>query len=865
MRPSQTGGRSPHAPQLTLSWLSPVIDGRWMDSPHQATRELTTILSGHDSAGAILTGEVGDRRETLETALADIATDRAVYRLHGSPFAAASPYGSLSILLASLDVVPPTQFHGMVSALAEFLCPPGGRPAIVIVSHANQMDPGSIMVLAQLAQIDRITLVVHCDQSTEVPVDLTALQRSGKLVGITVLPLTPAASQRLVEDVVGGAVSRFAVTVLWRHSGGSISRLRQLALDCVKAGKLLRAGSCWILSSGPLPRHISVGLSATALSDVAVRQRALLEMLTVCGPMRVGDLIHSGYARELDLLHEDGAIVVRSDHSGRFAHITAVQEAETLAAIEPDRRRELATALEALDPSRFSVLRAANDLVAMGDVLGAVSVTAGAGERSSFRPGTAGVQGLANLAWAESQARAMLGDLDGAEAAVQNSPEGASASRSVLAASVAVARGDISEAHARLDRLPGDHHPELLAPGGFGFTREEIRCRAQAARAEALALGGDQAGALDLLGRLDHELSSYRTQGIADDVISPVQRALLAESMLSVLLTCGQLKRCREVAEAMIGDRHGSPHAIQYADLVLAALDALAGFRDRAAQRASHAAAQLEVVGNAHDLQLAWAIEQFCNTVAGAAVDVESSRLLADPLDGPSGRNMDQSLGRLGWLSELFLAMAAGNLHSAEARTERTLALADRAEAGGLYTVELLALASAFQCGEFWLAHRLIESAERTETANSQAHLLLVRSVLEDDQQLLVTALEELAAACGAGLLELVGSPLLKDLTPQTLRRITDSAAVAAGQKAGGGDLEQDSAPSWMVELTRREREISRLVVAGKKNANIARISGISIRTVEWHLSQIYTKLQLSGRDDLTRLALRHAASQQPS
>ncbi|MFB9074608.1 LuxR C-terminal-related transcriptional regulator [Citricoccus parietis] len=45
----------------------------------------------------------------------------------------------------------------------------------------------------------------------------------------------------------------------------------------------------------------------------------------------------------------------------------------------------------------------------------------------------------------------------------------------------------------------------------------------------------------------------------------------------------------------------------------------------------------------------------------------------------------------------------------------------------------------------------------------------------------------------------------------------------------------------------------------------IARISGISIRTVEGHLYQIYAKLQLKGRAELTRLAAAHAPQRNAS
>jgi DNA-binding CsgD family transcriptional regulator len=863
MHPSQPqNSPPPQAPRLDMSWLDPGSDGRWMDSSQEATKALGAVLGGRIPGGAILTGDVGDRRETIEAALAAIAPERRVYRLHGSPFAASTPYGALSILLSGLEQSPPEHLHGLVRALADYLRPPGEDPAIVIVSHADQIDPGTITVLSQLAHIHRITLVVHGERPTEVPVEWAALKRAGLLVGITVWPLTPAAAHRLVEDVLGGTASRFASTVLWRHSGGSVSRLRQMVRDCVATGKLHQAESCWVLHTGPLPSPNSVGMQSTALRDLPARQRALLEMLAICGPMRVGDLIHTGYAAELDALHDESALAIRNDHSGRYAELTAVQAAEALAAIEPDRRRELDLTLEALDPGRLSVIRAADDLVATGDVQAAVSLFTEAAWASGPQASTISPTARTHLAWSESRARAVMGDLDGAYAVVRDFPEKGSAALTTLAAGVAVARGDIREAQAQLDRLPSERHPDLLGAGNSGVTDEAIRWRAQVTRAEALAMGDDQAGALRILGELDRELAGFRVLGIANDVISPFERAVVAESMLSVLLTCGQLDRCREVAEAIIDGRHGNPHAVQYADLVLAALDALSGLPDRATQRACRAAAQLGVNGNPHDLHLAGAIKVFCSTGHSDAGEVESSRMLEATVELHAGGTTDQPLGRLGWLAELFLGWATEQIHSAEARTARILALADRAAAAGLHAVEFCAVASAFQLGELWLAPRLAETAEGTQLATSRPNLLLARSVLEGNRELLVKGLEELAAAGYSGHLDRMDFPLLKDLAPNTLRRITESAAALAGRRVGGRENAVVTAePDWMGELTRREREIARLVVDGKTNAAIARISGISIRTVEGHLYQIYAKLQLKGRSELTRLAAAHAHS----
>jgi DNA-binding CsgD family transcriptional regulator len=51
--------------------------------------------------------------------------------------------------------------------------------------------------------------------------------------------------------------------------------------------------------------------------------------------------------------------------------------------------------------------------------------------------------------------------------------------------------------------------------------------------------------------------------------------------------------------------------------------------------------------------------------------------------------------------------------------------------------------------------------------------------------------------------------------------------------------------------LTTREREVSWHAVQGLSNADIAAMLGISVRTVETHLSRAYHKLGVSGRAEL--------------
>ena len=58
-------------------------------------------------------------------------------------------------------------------------------------------------------------------------------------------------------------------------------------------------------------------------------------------------------------------------------------------------------------------------------------------------------------------------------------------------------------------------------------------------------------------------------------------------------------------------------------------------------------------------------------------------------------------------------------------------------------------------------------------------------------------------------------------------------------------------------ELTSRELEVLRLVAQGLTNYQIARQLGLSVRTVEAHLTHVYTKLDVNSRTEAALLAQR--------
>ena len=857
---------------------------------HEELALLARELDRPASCGVIIAGAPGVGKTRLRAeALGRLRRDGWLVREVTATVAAATiPFGPLAPLLPeALSLAPLDVLRQSVRELRQER---GNGRLVVSVDDAQFLDAASSALLHQLASTQTASLLLTARSGEALPDPIMGLRKEGAIGWIELQPLSRTEVEALLGQVLDGHLDAGTRHQLSRLSQGNALFLHELVEIGLSSGALAERDGVWrwegeqVVAGGPLEAI------EQRLRPLSLPQREAAEALALSEPLPLDvleRLVAPGVIRDL----EAAAVITTGPLTEKYSrrwhvHLAHPLYAEALrSGLTPLHRRELlgrlGDALEATplrrgdDPSRLAMIRleagqpvpadtalaAARWMLGSGrfdaaEALARAAVDAGAGlpaEVAHSRALTglrrpeeaqaildaaqpAGEEQAAELALASAQNLHFA--LGQAERALQVLRDAASAlPEGSPAHGLAVTRALFELSAGRLDVAEGLSlavSDDLRAPlpvriGGMGVRGLALAYSGRPHRAVAVLDGG-----MELL-RDSPELLTTRSD--------------LLTARWNALWFAGLVPEARRLAEE-IHDR-----------LVEDSLEPLRGYwtglvgwsaflsgkthTARSWLEEGVAICHRYMAGGGHLV----ALEGILGQAASFRGDLRRAELaLAAARAAVTAPATEQP-----WvdLCEAWVLWAQG-------RTSEGAAAALRAAAGwrqaGFLPTEAWALHDAARLGDLSGVERLETLAGRCEGALVPALALHARALLDGDaanlerasgefERMGLTLLAAEAAAVAAEAHRRAGMP-----NRARVPMLRSAALAADCEKSRSPALDRVSTSG---SLTHRELQVARVACGGTSSADIAAQLGLSVRTVENHLQQAYSKLGVGSRAEL--------------
>ncbi|WP_432245822.1 LuxR C-terminal-related transcriptional regulator [Arthrobacter sp. G.S.26] len=865
-----------------------------------------TALTSEDSLGVVITGSRGVGKSSLaRAAVNDLGPDVWSLQLRSAPAGSSAPYGCLSFLLARLPQAymgsPTAILRGITSLIRSDAA---GRPCIITLDTSGGIDDMSAGVLLNVLLTGTAKIVAVAPRTSDLPDDFHWLLADRRITEVRLDNLNELQTRQVLLSLLGHRVSASLVATYHNMVGGNPLLLKALVTEQQHSGNLVLSDEVWTLRD-------KVVLDGAASLDDIVRSRwsretaetrEVIEMLSCARSVELSRLTAIFSADVVADMEDEGLLEIEgSDH--RWVTLREKYIGDVVRTwLSIARRRELRSMLlggAEPDPAGMST----EELLAFAawtheceaDLSPGLAFAAAAAAVQLFDPRTAlayadmlprshplwvpaqrqkaaaylqldlPLQSLATLEGISAAELDALGAAEYAEVIAATSqvmlwiPEKTRAvpgllvqARDRLAAAghaaawpdpVAVAVNRIALSDFEYQAFVGnyaaiipalEHAADPARNPDTGF-----RMNAAIILMTARALTGREMEALSLMRQLGGQLTD------ASHVVGIRER--YTRDAYLVLLLAGQWRRCIDFLGPQSTEE---PNRISQQDsaheLAVGVAYAFSGRGTEALEPLISAVAQLEIHPTQSGLRCAYSATALAYAQIGNPAAARKYLAKLHRVPGTADFATECVItfctlvaGR--WLGD---PDAAGALKLA---AEANLA-DERFTVAGLY---LLAATVNGSDPEF----RLLEdiAAHRQGPLAEVSRLIAIGSRTKDAKTLLAGG--EIAATLELEAVEARCMALAVDFARQ------DGDAASARTAQARLDILAATVTNLPIVpssgsplLTSRERQIARLAGRGASNRDIALEMGVSVRTVEGHLYQVFTKLGVTSRGDLTGL-----------
>lgn len=268
------------------------------------------------SAGVWIVSEAGVGRSRLAEELIGAVelSGTRVRRATGAASTALVPLGALAHLLTPEVLLAATGHSAdpvrLLAAARRALSESGGRTSLM-VDDAHLLDAVSLTLLAQLIQDAQVTLILTVQSDGLQPDALRSLCHNDRLRRIDIAPLDDEAVALLLQRGLGGPVAGRTERALRRSSGGNPLLLRELVRAAEAEGVLADVDGVWTLVGALPTRHRAAELLHDRVAAVTGDARSVLELLAIVDSANVDALTEWFGADVLDWLEHNHLVVLR--------------------------------------------------------------------------------------------------------------------------------------------------------------------------------------------------------------------------------------------------------------------------------------------------------------------------------------------------------------------------------------------------------------------------------------------------------------------------------------------------------------------------------------------------------------------------
>lgn len=278
-------------------------------------------LSDPTTFGVVITGDASFGKSSVASVLLSaLESTHHTVRLRSTIVGTETPYGALAVLLARLPEDaqddPGTIMRGIMGLLA---ADAGGRPAVMSLETSNNLDELSTATLVNIMVTGTAKVVVVADRASDLPADFHWMLTEQRLREVPLAPLSAEAMLAGLRDLLGGIVPQTVGLQLQALSRGNPQVAFLTVAELLTRGDLDAADGVWVLAPGADTRGIRQldDLVRARIERLPAGVQAIIEALACARRIPLARLTAAFGHEDLARMEREGLIAI--EEAGRHS------------------------------------------------------------------------------------------------------------------------------------------------------------------------------------------------------------------------------------------------------------------------------------------------------------------------------------------------------------------------------------------------------------------------------------------------------------------------------------------------------------------------------------------------------------------